>query len=211
MASKLYTKLWATTKFLNRSKRIMFDPSFANRLLLKENNEEHVAEKYGQLFLSYRMRDVKTIFVPVLIVPRESPYDAHWFCIALDLKARKLWMIDLLYPDPFQKHAQILRIVLKGIDVLFTMSDQSWKDGEIHGWEKCIVEPKGPSDALYCGVFMLAAIKFCARRFTTKFGVGKIHMARPNLFLDDARCDINDLKDKLEEIVPAGRKTRQHQ
>ncbi|XP_021717314.1 uncharacterized protein LOC110685165 [Chenopodium quinoa] len=107
------------------------------------------------------------VFVPVLEVPKDSPNESHWWCLALDMKARKLWMIDSMYPDPFITHAKDFNLQVSGIDVLFQLCDQEWKTGQLNSWTRCTVEILELRDHSYCGVLMLASIKFFSRRFTT--------------------------------------------
>lgn len=119
---------------------------------------------------------INQVFVPVLEVPQESPDEAHWWCLALHMKARQLWMIDSMYPDPFATHAKeidllvlklmtfilnthgiywdhlvmcnvFVKLQLSGIDVLFrNFRDPAWKAGQLHSWSRRNVEILEPKD-----------------------------------------------------------------
>ncbi|XP_021752268.1 uncharacterized protein LOC110717801 [Chenopodium quinoa] len=201
-----YTQ-WATKDFWNRSKRILLDPSFSNRLLLNEGNEVHICNKYAKFLLSFNPSDIRAVFVPVLEVPQDSPDESHWWCLALHMRAQQLWMIDSMYPHPFATHAKEIDLMLSGIDVLFRLCDPAWKACLLHSWSKCTVEILEPKDNSYCGVLMLACIKFFARRFTARFSVGTIPTARANMFLDDVQCEVNELKDCVGDVISGPRKT----
>ncbi|XP_056683571.1 uncharacterized protein [Spinacia oleracea] len=207
MASVMYTKTWET-EFSGRSKRIMLDPSYALRIMLKKNDHAENGWKYGKGLLNHPLSDIGKLFVPVLEAPQDNPGESHWWCIAFDFKAKAIWIIDSLYNDPYSQHADIISNLFHAVEVLVQLSDARWQVGQMSKWEKHTVEVLEPRDNSSCSVVMLWGIKTCASRFVSRFGVSRIINARTNLLLEDAQSDLNEIKSTFEQLLPKTKKRR---
>uniref|UniRef100_A0A803MZ36 Uncharacterized protein n=1 Tax=Chenopodium quinoa TaxID=63459 RepID=A0A803MZ36_CHEQI len=171
MTSILYTKYWGTVEFLNRRKWILIDPSYAIMIKAKEKDYANLARKYCKLLLS-------------------NPND--------DIRLNQIWMIDSLYPDPYEQHSELVSELVKAIDVLFQLNDPFWELGLVRN---------GPSmwwACFSCGMLMLGCIKHCARNGPdTSYSLEK--NLKKRLFLEDANNSCNELLAKFDEILPKDR------
>ncbi|XP_021759366.1 uncharacterized protein LOC110724254 [Chenopodium quinoa] len=175
MTSILYTKYWGTLEFLNWRKRILIDPSYAMMIKAKEKDYANLARK---LLLSIRNDDIRLVFF--------------------------LWMIDSLYPDPYEQHSELVSELVKAIDVLFQLNDPFWELGTCEKWPKHVVGMVKQTDTFSCGVLMLGCIKHCARNGPdTSYSLEK--NLKKRLFLEDANNSCNELLAKFDEILPKDR------
>ncbi|XP_021769662.1 uncharacterized protein LOC110733894 [Chenopodium quinoa] len=130
--------------------------------------------------------------------------DKHWWCLVMDLVKKQFWMIDSLYWDPYEDHAELLTKLVKAVDVLFQLKDPLWELGSLDKWPQKVVDMVKETDTFSCGVLMLGCIKHCARSsFDTSFPLDK--NLRKTLFLEDANNYYNELRDKFDDIRPKER------
>uniref|UniRef100_A0A803LU18 Ubiquitin-like protease family profile domain-containing protein n=1 Tax=Chenopodium quinoa TaxID=63459 RepID=A0A803LU18_CHEQI len=94
---------------------------------------------------------------------------------------------------------------IEALAELFQLSDPTWEEGTISTWGRDSFPVTQP-DTCSCGAIMLAAIKHCVRRFDVAFHMDKIHTLRQNLFLSDVNNDLNQMKPKLEDVLPKERR-----
>uniref|UniRef100_A0A803MEV2 Ubiquitin-like protease family profile domain-containing protein n=1 Tax=Chenopodium quinoa TaxID=63459 RepID=A0A803MEV2_CHEQI len=196
MASVLYMKTWSD----HTMKRILLDPSYSMRkkfnfmhfVIQGKDELKDLGQKYDKVFLSFELMQIESVFVPVLDTAQKDA--EHWYCLALDLKGRQIWMIDSLYDDAYSRHEKIVTklIMIEALGVLLNISDPNWEQGTISTWvRKCF--PVTQTDTCSCGAIMLAAIKHCVRSFDAAFHMEKISTLRQNLFLNDVNSDYNQL------------------
>uniref|UniRef100_A0A803N7T1 Ubiquitin-like protease family profile domain-containing protein n=1 Tax=Chenopodium quinoa TaxID=63459 RepID=A0A803N7T1_CHEQI len=143
------------------------------------------------------------VFVPVL--DTEEKDAEHWFCLALDMKGQRIWMIDSMYDDAYERHEKNVNKLIEALGELFQLSDPTWDEGTISTWGRDSFPVTQP-DTCSCGAIMLAAIKHCVRSFDVAFHMDKIHTLRQNLFPSDVNNDLNQMKPKLEDVLPKERR-----
>uniref|UniRef100_A0A803N9N0 Ubiquitin-like protease family profile domain-containing protein n=1 Tax=Chenopodium quinoa TaxID=63459 RepID=A0A803N9N0_CHEQI len=143
------------------------------------------------------------VFVPVLVPQKNAE---HWFCLALELKSQRIWMIDFMYDDLFCTHEAIVEILVKALEVLLQISNPMWVEGTVESWLRRVF-PVQQSDTSSCGALMLATIKHCARSFEAELHLDTIAKVRKNLFLEDVYNDFNEVRANLEsDILPKERR-----
>uniref|UniRef100_A0A803N9J7 Ubiquitin-like protease family profile domain-containing protein n=1 Tax=Chenopodium quinoa TaxID=63459 RepID=A0A803N9J7_CHEQI len=189
MASVLYTKTWSAQHCM---KRIMLDPSYAHFVMLGKDEYKSLGKKYCKRVLSH------PVFVPVLLPEKNAE---HWFCLALELKSHRIWMIDSMYEDPFSRHEAIVEMLLNALEELLHTSNPLWIVGTLENWVRSVY-PVRQSDTCSCGPLMLATVKHCAQSFEAELHLDTIGKVRKDLFLEDVNSDFNQIRGNLENILP---------
>ncbi|XP_021733693.1 uncharacterized protein LOC110700456 [Chenopodium quinoa] len=201
VASVLYTKSWASQ---HTRKRIMMDPSYANFVMVGKDDPKELGQKYGKTFLSYSLDQIQSVFVPVLDASVKNA--EHWYCLALDLKAHVVWMIDSLYEDPYLKHDKCHQQLMVALEKLLHLSEPTWEVGTTSTWLRRTF-PVRQADNCSCGAIMLSSIKHCARSFEAPYHMEKHTSSLRNiLFLEDVNNEFNELHANLEKILPKERR-----
>uniref|UniRef100_A0A803MUT0 Ubiquitin-like protease family profile domain-containing protein n=1 Tax=Chenopodium quinoa TaxID=63459 RepID=A0A803MUT0_CHEQI len=121
------------------------------------------------------------------------------------MKGQRIWMIDSMYDDAYERHENNVNKLIEALGELFQLSDPTWEEGTISTWGRDSFPVTQP-DTCSCGAIMLAAIKHCVRSFDVAFHMDKIHTLRQNLFLSDVNNDLNQMKPKLEDVLPKERR-----
>uniref|UniRef100_A0A803M0D2 Ubiquitin-like protease family profile domain-containing protein n=1 Tax=Chenopodium quinoa TaxID=63459 RepID=A0A803M0D2_CHEQI len=200
MASVLYTKTWSEQHTM---KRVLLDPSYSHFVCLGQGDFKELGQKYAKFLLSFELSQIQSVFVPVL--DTEEKDAEHWFCLALDMKGQLIWMIDSMYDDAYERHEKNVNKLIEALGELFQLSDPTWEEGTISTWGRDSFPVTQP-DTCSCGAIMLVAIKHCVRSFDVAFHMDKIHTLRQNLFLSDVNNDLNQMKPKLEDVLPKERR-----
>ncbi|XP_021745408.1 uncharacterized protein LOC110711332 isoform X2 [Chenopodium quinoa] len=138
MASTLYTKYWGPMEFLNRRKRILLDPFYVMMIKAKDRDYEKLARKYGMSLLTIPNDEIRLVFMPVFDGSAEKA-DEHWWCLFMDMVKKQFWMIDSLYADPYEHHAELVTKLVKAVDVLFQVKDPLWELGSLEKWPRHVV------------------------------------------------------------------------
>uniref|UniRef100_A0A803M9I7 Ubiquitin-like protease family profile domain-containing protein n=1 Tax=Chenopodium quinoa TaxID=63459 RepID=A0A803M9I7_CHEQI len=185
MASVLYTKTWSEQHTM---KRVLLDPSYSHFVCLGQGDFKELGQKYAKFLLSFELSQIQSVFVPVL--DTEEKDAEHWFCLALDMKGQRIWMIDSMYDDAYERHEKNVNKMIEALGELIQLSDPTWEEGTISTWGRDSFPVTQP-DTCSCGAIMLAAIKHCVRSFDVAFHMDKIHTLRHNLFLSDVNNDLN--------------------
>uniref|UniRef100_A0A803LQK3 Ubiquitin-like protease family profile domain-containing protein n=1 Tax=Chenopodium quinoa TaxID=63459 RepID=A0A803LQK3_CHEQI len=192
MASVLYTKTWSEQHTM---KRVLLDPSYSHFVCLGQGDFKELGQKLLIRFIWQQ------VFVPVLDTKEKDA--EHWFCLALDMKGQRIWMIDSMHDDAYERHEKNVNKLALG--ELFQLSGLTWEEGTISTWGRDSFPVTQP-DTCSCGAIMLVAIKHCVRSFDVAFHMDKIHTLRKNLFLSDVNNDLNQMKPKLEDVLPKERR-----
>ncbi|XP_021745185.1 uncharacterized protein LOC110711119 [Chenopodium quinoa] len=126
MASKLYTSKWAK-QYKGKSKRIMIDVTFSERVIADEETPEVAATKHGGILKGLSCKNITVVSVVfvnwcwiwnVMVSYKElMSTDAvicsclekeHWWCAAFYMKENKIYIINFVYSGGTTEHSAIL-------------------------------------------------------------------------------------------------------
>ncbi|XP_056691533.1 uncharacterized protein [Spinacia oleracea] len=199
MASFLYTKVWRVKEFVGKSERVLLTPDFALRVLEPRDSNYIIGTKYGKVLKNISFNSLATVFVPVLV-------KEHWWGVCFDIKGKAIRLIDSIFKNPAEKHADNLNDLVNAMDTMFEVNVPGYQTGTMRNWRTEFINIAGNVDNKSCGVIMLSCMKACAPRFVAQYEVHDLVKLRTTLMLDDLLSEYNDVTYAiLEAMLPRAR------
>ncbi|XP_056690838.1 uncharacterized protein [Spinacia oleracea] len=207
VASKMYTSRWKAELGAGRGRSVMLEPGFGVKVQTNEPPQSLVAP-FGAPFENLVIREMFVVVVPVLHMYFTLPPHTHWYCVALSMKDKRIWVLDPTSDEPLSEHGRLISHMFKYLDTLFYSKDESWVKDGLSGWGVDLVSVP-PSDDVSSCVVMLAWIKDIVQRnkISPTFQPGAIEDARVSLAVDDILCELNVRRPEVYDLI-SGRQVR---
>ncbi|XP_056694625.1 uncharacterized protein [Spinacia oleracea] len=207
VASKMYTSRWKAELGAGRGRSVMLEPGFGVKVQTNEPPQSLVAP-FGAPFENLVIRKMFVVVVPVLHMYFTLPPHTRWYCVALSMKDKRIWVLDPTSDEPLSEHGRLISHMFKYLDTLFYFKDESWVKDGLSGWGVDLVSVP-PSDDVSSCVVMLAWIKDIVQRnkISPTFQPGAIEDARVSLAVDDILCELNVRRPEVYDLI-SGRQVR---
>nr|XP_056688294.1 uncharacterized protein LOC130463243 [Spinacia oleracea] len=107
LASKMYTSRWKAELGAGRGRSVMLEPGFGVKVQTNEPPQSLVAP-FGAPFENLVIREMFVVVVPVLHMYFTLPPHTRWYCVALSMKDKRIWVLDPTSDEPLSEHDRLI-------------------------------------------------------------------------------------------------------